>query len=318
MIKEPTPGLEQSRELIEEQGHNTSVHFTFVRHSQKSSGQVFAEGGKGISRSSISEGGRQRAEVYGRDQMSSRRINKAYATKVDRTKETLNYAFQAAEINPDILQKSDSSQSFFSLPALSGSTEFNRRYDAIMLPERQKFIDGHYPGRQFSELTPDEQEVAAEYAEEPALEWYLSYNNERPDEETPSPREQAASVAFKLNRLVNLTDFMPNGKELDLVSSGHKTSTEALLKYIIERQENGEVVVGFESLEQIGGSLKILDSWDLYVQNDEGGEKHIMMVLRRENGETQEYGLNSSILNELAKEYIEASSLKPKKIDSLQ
>ena len=193
-----------------------------------------------------------------------------------------------------------------------------KQYDAIMLPKRQQYIDEHYPGRQFKELTPDEQEAAAEYAEEPALEWYLSFGNNKPDEETPSPREQAASVAFKINRLVHLPDFMPSDKSVDLISSGHKTSTEAFLKYVIEQKTDEETKVGFDKLEEIGGSLKILDSWDLHMQNDENGKKSVTIILRRENGETQEYALNISMLNELAKEYFESNNIKPKKIDSIQ
>lgn len=318
MINERAPQFEQLGELKEKRGHNTEVRFTFVRHSQKASGQVFVEGSTGLSVSSISETGKQRAEAYGKGQLTGRKITKSYATEIDRTRETLTSAFEAAEMNPKILQKSETTRAFFSLPALSASKEFMKQYDAIMLPRRQQYIDDHFPGKQFNELTPDEQEAAAEYAEEPALEWYLSFGDKRPNEETPSPREQAASVAFKINRLAHLPDYMPGGKSIDLVSSGHKTSTEAFLKYCIEREMDGKTTVGFDKLEEIGGSLKILDSWDLRIQNDDKGEKQITIVLRRENGETQEYRLNISSLNGLAKEYIEANNLKPKKVDSLQ
>lgn len=318
MTNEQEQRFEQTNELSEKIGRNTRVRFTFVRHSQKASGQVFAEGNQTISTSNISEAGKQRAKKYGEDQLSNRKINKAYATEVDRTRETLTSAFQAAGINPKILQESETTQAFFSLPASSMSKKFIGQYDAIMLPKKQQYIDEHYPGKQFKELTPDEQEAAAEYAEEAALEWYLSFGDKRPDEETPSPREQAASVAFKINRLVQLPDYIPSGKSVDLVSSGHKTSTEAFLKYVIERERDGETTVGFNNLEEIGGSLKILDSWDLQIQNDEQGEKRVTLILRRENGETQECRLNISILNQLAKEYIETNNIKPNKIDSFQ
>lgn len=318
MINERRPQIEQLREIKEDRGHNTEVRFTFVRHSQKASGQIFAEGAQGISTSNISEMGKQRAETYGKSQLAGRKITKAYATEVDRTKETLTSAFQAAEVNPKILQKSETTQAFFSLPGFSGSKEFMKQYEAIMLPKRQQYIDEHYPEKKFNELTPDEQEAAAEYAEEPSIKWYLSFDDKRPDEETPSPREQATSIAFKINRLVHLPDYMPGGKSVDLVSSGHKTSAEAFLKYVIEREKDGETIIGFDNLEEIGGSLKILDSWDLRIQKDNQGKKHVTIILRRENGETQEYRLNIPVLTELAKEYIEANEIKPKKIDSLQ
>src|SRR3989338_7196709 len=98
MINEWTPQIEQFGELKEERGHNTEVRFTFVRHSQKASGHVFAEGSKGLSVSSISETGKQRAEAYGKNQLPSHKITKAYATEIDRTRETLISAFEAAKI----------------------------------------------------------------------------------------------------------------------------------------------------------------------------------------------------------------------------
>ena len=317
MTNERTEQFEQFNESKEKRGQGTKIKFTFIRHSQKASGEIFAKDAQGLSTSGISETGKQRAEVYGKNQLADRKNNKAYSTKVDRTRETLVFAFQAAEINPKILQEGNDT-SLFSLPALSASKEFNKKYDAIMLPRRQQYINEHYPGKQFNELTPDEQEAAAEYAEEPALEWYLSFGNKKPDEETGSPREQAASVAFKINRLVHLPDYMPSDKSVDLVSSGHKTSTEAFLKYVVEQKRDGETIIGFNDLEEIGGSLKILDSWDLRVQNNKKGEKNVTIILRRENGKTQEFGLNISVLNELAKEYIETNNMQPKKIDSIQ
>lgn len=317
MLNEQTPRPQEADGLREKLGHKTEIRFTFVRHSQKASGQVFAEGTQGLSASGISESGKQRAAAYGESQLISRSINKAYATEIDRTRETLASAFEAANINPRILQNSDTTQAFFSMPAKVSSEKFRQQYDAIMVPQRQQYIDEHYSGRQFDELTPDEQEAAAEYAEEPAIEWYLAFGDKRPDKETLSPREQAAAVAFKINRLVNLPDYMPNNRSVDLVSAGHKTSTEAFLKYVLERQKDGAALVGFDKLKEIGGSLKILDSWDLQVRDDEKGEKHVKIVLRRENGETQEFGLNVPALTELATEYWRANNLQPNKIDSL-
>jgi hypothetical protein len=142
-----------------------------------------------------------------------------------------------------------------------------------MRPEREKYLVEHFPGKKFDDLDSDGQEEVAEYAEEPAFEWYLGFDSQRPDAETPSPREMAASVAFKINRLINLPDFMPSGRSIDLVSAGHKTSTEAFLKYVISREVEGERVVGLNNLSDIGGSLKILDSWDLRVKNDQNGKR---------------------------------------------
>lgn len=303
------------REIL--RGRNTEVRLTFVRHSQKASGRVFAQDLGGISASSISEAGKARARAFGEAKLSGRALSKAYATKVDRTRETLEQAFQGAGLDAKILQDGKEVRSFFALPAQAGSPEFNKQYEALMAPGRQEYIAKHFPGKKFDDLTPDEQEQVAEYAEEPAMEWYLSFGDRRPDPGTPSPREDAARVAFKINRLVNLPDFIPEGKSVDLVSSGHKTSTEAFLKYVIQREVNGRKVTGFERLEEIGGSLKILDSWDLQVKNDPQGQKIATITLRRENGETQTFGIDFEALRALAHEGAQLLGAQEKKIDQL-
>ncbi len=298
-----------------ERGHNTAVHFTFLRHSQKANANVFNQDG-GISAAAISTGGQERAKQLGKKRFAGRDIDKSYGTKVTRTRETLAAAFGAAGVDPVFLEKSDATEAYFALPAQAGSKAYNKRYDDIMEPHRQTYITEHFPGKKFAELPPDEQEIVAEYAEEPAMEWYLAHNSERPDAETPSPREDAARVAYKINHLVNVVDYMPGGKEVDLVSSGHKTSTEAFLKYVIERQVGDKTIVGFNTLSDIGGSLKILDGWDLDVKNNERGEKTATIILRRENGDTQAFGLNLKKLHELAAEYMAANKLPTKKIDT--
>ena len=127
-------------------------------------------------------------------------------------------------------------------------------------------MQAHYPERTFDKLSPDEQEEVAENAEEPAMEWYLSFRNTRPDPETPSPRENASEVALKIDRLIKLVDFMPDGRSVNLLSCGHKSSTEAFLAYVLIIQDlGGTVKTGFDKLAEIGGSLHILDSWTLSV-----------------------------------------------------
>jgi len=299
-------------------GRNTEVRLTFVRHSQKASGRIFAQDLGGISVSSISEAGKARARAFGRAELTGRTFNKAYATKVDRTRETLESAFQGAGLEAKILQDGKEARAFFTLPSADWNKEFIEQYDAKMEPRRAEYLTTHFPDKKFNELTPDEQETVAEYAEEPAMEWYLSFEDKRPDPNTLSPREDAAKVAFKINRLINLPDFMPEGKSVDLVSSGHKTSTEAFLKYVIQREVDGRKVTGFERLEEIGGSLKILDSWDLEVKKDSHGVKTATITLRRENGETQRFDLNFQALRALAREGAKLLGVKGKKIDQLR
>jgi hypothetical protein len=103
MIDKMSSHIEQGHELKEGRGNNTEVCFTFIRHSQKTSGRIYTEDGLELSESDVSEGGKLRAAKYGKDVLSGRKIGKAYATNLDRTRRTLESAFEAAGINPIIL-----------------------------------------------------------------------------------------------------------------------------------------------------------------------------------------------------------------------
>jgi broad specificity phosphatase PhoE len=279
---------------IGEKGYNTTVIFTFLRHSQKQSGLVFAPDSTAYSRSSISKRGRERAARFGAIYLKGRRITDAYATTFARTKETLEAALTAAGIHVPIIQPSKGVDAFYTLPESSESEKGAREYKKIFEDNKDKYTKLRYPERAFDDLTTDQQEEVAEIAEEPAIAWLLSFDNARPDPGTPSPREHAASVAFKMNRLISLADTLQSGKQVDIISCGHRTSTEAFLKYCL----------GFDDLTEIGGSLRILDSWTLSIQNNNLGKKNATLTLRRENGKEQKYGLDLDIVKKLATEHM--------------
>jgi hypothetical protein len=282
--------------MTEPNGCNTTVLFTFVRHSQKKSGLVFSPDSTAISTSDISEGGRLRAARFGATYLTGRNITQAYATTYDRTKETLTAALHAAGIHIPVIQPSVGIDSFYTLPESPESKKWAREYNKIFENNKDTYMHQRYPGVKFDDLTPDQQEEIAEISEEPAIVWSLSFGNRRPDPGTPSPRKHAASVAYKMNRLVELTDTMPSGEQIDIISCGHRTSTEAFLKYCL----------GFDTLSEIGGSLRILDCWTMLVQNNNQGKKKVTLTIRRENGKEHEYGLDLAIVKKLASEYRQA------------
>ena len=245
-----TTSTSDYREPHEGRGHNTEVRFTFVRHSQKLDGSVVDKDLSGLSLATISPGGVKRAEKFGGEVLAGRKISKAYATKVYRTSQTLESAACAAGLDATefnkLLRVEGRDPAYFAMPEGLRSPNFIKQYEEKMAGPRTEHIATHFPGKKFVDLTPDEQEDVAEYANEFAVDWWLSFGDQRPDEGTLSPREMAAEVAYKLNRLINLGAFMPNNEKVDLISCGHKTSTEAFLKYALERTADGETVVGFE------------------------------------------------------------------------
>lgn len=278
-----------------ERGQNVVIRFSFIRHSQKMTGHVANESGTGISRANLSEGGRQRARRWGDRQLRERVFNKVYATASDRTKETLEEALQGADIDTPILQKSVDTRSFFALPELAeGSEAFFTDYIRLTHEERDHILGAEFAGSKLEDLTPDQQEYIMERAEEPAITWYLSFGDQRPDPETPSPVERAQAVAWKLHRLVKLSEKIRSESRVDLLSSGHKTSTEAFLQEVLKRS-------GHDSLAELGGSLKILDGWDFIIRTNEYGNKRIDLILRREGGENVTFEIQEALIEELAR-----------------
>lgn len=310
-------------------GHNTEVLLSFTRHSQKSSGAVAAEGG-GISAAGISPGGIVRSEQFGAVHYKDRKPQKGYATKVTRTNETLEAALKGAGLKDKVAVLEEGKiDSFFAFPgAFKWSKGFMDEYLKVMAPhEAKELANPRYKGVEKSKLSPDDQERIAEIAEEPAMDWWLNFDKQKPkdakdkdgkpivpaSDTTPSPYEIASLVGFKVNRLVNLTDRMPDGKKVDLMSVGHKTSTEAFLKYVLVLP--GKKEAEFDVLKQIGGSLRPLDTWDLSVRNDERGVKKVSITIRRENGQKTEYGVDLKVLSELSEKGSEFLGEKTKKID---
>ena len=309
-----------SPEAIQIGGHNTEVKFTFVRHSQKQSAHVHSNN-LGLSSSSISEGGIERAKAWGEDNLTGRDVERGYATSAQRTSETLKAAFEGAGLDTIILQNSDTTNAFFELPVSTDSVEMNAEYERRLEVERQNIMLERFPNQKFDELNPDNQEIVAEDAEEPVADWYINYLNtdRREDPNTFTTREHARGIAFKINRLINLPDFMPDGNSVDLVSVGHKTSTEAFLKFaIVQNLSDGQQKTGFDHLGEIGGSMRILDGWDLIVRNDKDGNKTVSFQIHRGNGEIQNFDLNLKVINQLAKEYIEAANISAKRIDNTE
>ena len=57
-----------------------------------------------------------------------------------------------------------------------------------------------------------------------------------------------------------------------------------------------------EAIRKMGGSLKILDSWDLTIKNDSQGKKTISLVLRKEKGKEMKLDIDAKIISDLAEE----------------
>lgn len=131
-----------------------------------------------------------------------------------------------------------------------------------------------------------------------AAEWYLSFGHNRPDAETSSPYENAQALAYILRRYVEMADRLYSGSKIDLINGTHQGLPEALLKEILVRQVDGKRVVGFESLQEIGGALRPAEGMEFLIKTDASGGKVVKLNFR---GNT--FDLDTEKLNALADDY---------------
>lgn len=173
---------------------------------------------------------------------------------------------------------------------LSGSENF---YNKIIELTKQNLPSN------YDELEDDEKQEAFEKAEDKALNWWLELDEEKLDEETPSPQEVATSVAKLVDRYARMSDKLYSGSSVDLLNVSHKGTLEPFLKEVLLRkikdEEGSEKIVrGFNEVEEIGGALRPAESWDLSIKTDESGNKYIKLNFRG-----QEYDLDMDRLHEL-------------------
>lgn len=262
-------------------GQETKFRIVTSRHAQKASGEVFAAEG-GISASSISPQGKAEATQLGEVlDISIPPSGKGYgvrASYIDRTSETLE-AIEAGFKQPPRGGDGERTRKIVrKVELLAEMPEamwkiYERKFDINR--DRVMARQGKNP-KDFGKLTPDEQEKIAETAEEPIVEEWLFDKTSELYRLYP-PEEAAASVAVLYANYVDMPELFYSGTEATLNQSTHKTTTEPLLKEILILP-SGEKMI---SLQDIGGSLGTVDSWELLVETDEEENKKVQILMRR-------------------------------------
>ena len=116
------------RELRENRGKNVTIYNHWVRHSQKSSGEVFNSEKTGISLSNISPGGAVRAKERGATYEAGKHGAKGYKSTSERTQQTFDALMRGyAESNPDVVVR-EKVRIDKALVAPSGTPEFLKEY----------------------------------------------------------------------------------------------------------------------------------------------------------------------------------------------
>lgn len=296
-IKRESLDDELRKEKIPERGRSVTIHNYWIRHTQKASGEVFNKEATGISLSNISPGGVIRAQERGATIKASPHGVKGYKSTSERTQETFDALMRGyKKSNPDVPIR-DRVRIKQELVAPSGTPEFLKEYNEKWAANKTRLLTegisaGKYPNVEFGKLTPDQQEEIAEEAEEPVIREWIDNPDSNMAKSFP-PRLQAARFASLFRRHNNMAKRLNDGSEVDLVHNTHKTATEPFLASgVLIRRSDGRHI---KKLEDIGGSLKILNQWESVIHIDEKGNENISIIIRGE-----EFALDRNAFEELA------------------
>ncbi len=277
---------------VKECGREVTIKNYWIRHAQKMSGEIVSSDQTGISTSSISPKGQEESTDLGQTISAKADGAKGYISSSARTGETLENILQGyKESNPgkpirDMRIRKELTHEF--------PPKFIKLYDSLFAVEKNRILaeEGRAP-EEYSSLSPDEQERIAEAAEEPVIREWL----DSPDSELARlyPPQQAAARFAKIFEKHDrrLAHRLFNNSQIDLMHVTHKTVTEPFLVSGVLISPEGDRVT---RLEQLGGSLGVLDQWESEVHIDAQGKSRQVVRIRG-----KEYSIDQKVLSALIK-----------------
>ncbi|MFA7244505.1 MAG: hypothetical protein WC080_04455 [Patescibacteria group bacterium] len=281
------PNFNAENETLRKYGSDVKIRNYWNRHAQKQSGEVIVAGA--LSKSSISEQGASKAKELGGGIEASQHGAKAYVSESPRTRETAESILNGyQESNPDVPIRNIAIREQLTL---NFPKEFLELYDKKFTESRAKLMQemGLDPDN-FKSLPPDEQEKIAEKAEEPILAEWLSGQTDL--SQLQSPEMAAYNFAQLFNRRHNrMASKLYSGSEIDLFHISHRGIMEPFLTSGILIDEEGQRV---NNIDQLGGSLAILEGWESEVDTDSDGNATISVILRNKR-----YSVDNDVLHQL-------------------
>jgi len=127
------------------------------------------------------------------------------------------------------------------------------------------------------------------------IDYYLAFGDQKPDAQTYSPVETAASVALRLGIAIRKVDRLPSDTTADFFLSTHDYVVAAFLQQVLLQKEDGKEKRGFDSLAELGGDpIAFLENIEITVKTDDEGKKTVSLAFRNKT-----YGMDMNRLREL-------------------
>ena len=276
----------QSESKEREFGANVQMTVKMMRHGQRTPQGALTEAGR--------EDTRERAQASGLKGEDFDAV-KAYGSSVGERKGVGKRAFETAETYATEIAGDD---------ALNTRVNDLMSYEKIMAPvpyDHDVIIESHLP-QDYASLSEEGQSAAMAEAQSAAAQEELSMTTP----EAIAYRKESASLhAHALNHYRMMVKRLKSGSKVLIPLGTHGTMVEYLLmEALVHKGENGEDIVGTNSVEDFGGEFGTSDSYTLHVDTDEqGNEKALRLTLDQGEKAGQEFTLDLQKLDELDEEY---------------
>ncbi len=116
--------------------------------------------------------------------------------------------------------------------------------------------------------------------EDAAPQWFLDFNEKRPDTSTLSPHEVAEQLASLIVHYAELSKRLYSGSKIDWILGTQQGLPEALLREVLVRTDNDKKVSGFQNLTEIGGALRFAEMIDFEIRIDDEGVSTLQINFR--------------------------------------
>lgn len=256
----------------QEKGENVEVHAIFMRHGEKEHNPDNPETG-------LTLRGEWESREAGQG-LSVKDMIKGYSSDTERTIDTSGYVVEQSPTDKKGKARLRKELGFHYDP----EGEFLKQ---VLKIKNDILINA-------DNLGEEELKEKLEEATTKQIDYYLNFGEERPDSETYSPKETAADMAKLVSRYLKMPDKLKSGSNIDLLNVTHDFNLAAFLKEVLVREKDRERVVGFDSIEEIGGGFGFNENFELLITTDENQNKKIKILLRGE-----EYDIDMDNFNKL-------------------
>lgn len=232
------------KEMGIEKGENVTIHAVFLRHGEKKYDPNNPE-------TTLTPEGEIKSLEFGKTRTKKAMI-KPYTSDTPRTRGTAELATEGS-------------------PTENKGTMRKRKELSFTYDESGQFLSDVMKikkdtlGEDFNNLDDDEKQKGLREATIKQINYYLDFKDQRPDPKTYSPVATASGIAKLVDRYIKMSEELNSRSNVDLVHATHDFNLAAFLRETLVREIEGKKIRGFQSIEEIGGSMDFNENFEIII-----------------------------------------------------